>query len=408
MLLETLTTLTVDQADQDPDGFLARFMETKAWVPSDATKLHPFESDDEEEDRKAEEFEDAYNMRFETPKVTNEKITTHSRDTASKYSIRQEPETKRKRAREREKVNKNEARAIQAKEKAMLRKLRMEEAGQKLNKIRDAAGLEGTAINLQEWSNFLTEDWDTVKWEAKMGGEFGENYYSVKEKAMGEEVRREGVSRPQWDSDIDITDILPSFVTEDKSMLVISDEEADSHDDTKGAKASTKKKVRRKQEGRMQRRKLQQLVDEKVDFEVALNGTGSNAAGSFQYRETSPLSFGLTTQDILTASDSQLNRFAGLKKLATFREASRRQKDMKRLGKKGRLRQWRRDTFGSEQRERQTLQDIVLDAHTAQNRETDGHSDPVSTNARVTRKHEGHTEQHPKKKKRRLTSRSSD
>jgi protein KRI1 len=48
------------------------------------------------------------------------------------------------------------------------------------------------------------------------------------------------------------------------------------------------------------------------------------------------------------ADDTQLNQFAGLKKLASFREAEKKEKDQKKLGKKARLRQWRKDTFGNE------------------------------------------------------------
>ena len=57
----------------------------------------------------------------------------------------------------------------------------------------------------------------------------------------------------------------------------------------------------------------------------------------------------MTARDILLApSDKHLNEYAGLKKLATFRDEEKKRKDKKRLGKKARLRQWRRDVFGRE------------------------------------------------------------
>jgi protein KRI1 len=68
----------------------------------------------------------------------------------------------------------------------------------------------------------------------------------------------------------------------------------------------------------------------------------------FRYRETSPISFGLTARDILMAPDASLNEFAGLKKMASFRDAEKKRKDKKHLGKKARLRQWRKETFGNE------------------------------------------------------------
>jgi protein KRI1 len=57
----------------------------------------------------------------------------------------------------------------------------------------------------------------------------------------------------------------------------------------------------------------------------------------------------LTARDILLApSDQDLNEFFGLKKLATFRDPEKKRRDKKRLGKKARLREWRRGTFGRE------------------------------------------------------------
>jgi protein KRI1 len=43
-----------------------------------------------------------------------------------------------------------------------------------------------------------------------------------------------------------------------------------------------------------------------------------------------------------------LNQFVGLKKLAAFRDPTKKQKDRKHLGKKARLRNWRKETFGDE------------------------------------------------------------
>lgn len=44
-----------------------------------------------------------------------------------------------------------------------------------------------------------------------------------------------------------------------------------------------------------------------------------------------------------------MNTFVGLKKLASFRELDKKKKDKKRYGKKKRLREWRKEVFGSEE-----------------------------------------------------------
>ena len=98
-----------------------------------------------------------------------------------------------------------------------------------------------------------------------------------------------------------------------------------------------------KKTARQQRRAIEDMVDEKLQL-----GTLSSAStGGFRYRETSPLTYGLSASDILLASDSQLNQYVGLKRLAAFRDPQKKRKDRKSLGKKARLRQWRMETFGS-------------------------------------------------------------
>lgn len=50
--------------------------------------------------------------------------------------------------------------------------------------------------------------------------------------------------------------------------------------------------------------------------------------------------------DILAADDADLNAYAGLKKLAPFRDPAKKQKDKKRYAKKKLLKQWRKEVFG--------------------------------------------------------------
>jgi protein KRI1 len=90
-------------------------------------------------------------------------------------------------------------------------------------------------------------------------------------------------------------------------------------------------------------------VDDQLQLELNNSMPETSRSASFRYRETSPKSFGLTSRDILLADDKQLNEFAGLKKLAAFRDPDKKKKDLKHLGKKARLRKWRMDTFGNEE-----------------------------------------------------------
>src|SRR5215471_16723643 len=48
--------LDIEAADKDPETFLSNFLTSRAWIPTETANLQPFESDDEDEDNKAEAF----------------------------------------------------------------------------------------------------------------------------------------------------------------------------------------------------------------------------------------------------------------------------------------------------------------------------------------------------------------
>ena len=355
-------------AEKDPEGFLSTFMSAKAWVPSAGSKFQPFESDDEEDDRRAEAFEEAYNLRFEDPKGSNEKLLSHARDAAAKYSVRKETPNSRKRTRDAERARKEAEKRERDMEKARLRKLKVAEAEEKIKRIKDAAGLRGNALADQDWSALLSGNWDNERWEEEMKIKFGDEYYADRDVDAVKEGRNgvPKIKKPKWQDEIEITDLIPDFDNEEESSMPrisMTDEDSD-HDADKGSggiliqPSQSGSKTRRKdiqkrqealkREARKERRKIEQIVDENLAVSDELSNFGTKNSAPFRYRETSPQAYGLTSHDILMASDAQLNQFVGLKKLATFREAEKKKKDKKRLGKKARLRQWRRETFGDE------------------------------------------------------------
>ncbi|KAK4123651.1 Krr1-domain-containing protein [Parathielavia appendiculata] len=383
----TLTELDVANADKDPEDFLNKFMASKAWAPEGAgSKWQAFESDDgEDADDIADEFEHAYNMRFEDPAKSNEFLKTYSRNMAAARSARKEELTGRKKQRALEKERKEAEKKEREAERARLRRLKIEEASEKLAKIKQAAGMSGKTLKDEEWLKFLEDAWDDDKWEEEMKKRFNDEYYAQVDDMSMDEDQEDDVSgannkktkkpkKPKWDDDIDIKDIIPDFDDEVKPNITLSDEEvaqehqaseqqeeepSDTDSDSPPAKkrkttADLKKdRLAAKRQARVELAKIEALVDRKIELEnpraLQSSSKSSTAGGGFRYRETSPNSFGLTARDILLApSDAALNEFAGLKKLATFRDAEKKRKDKKRLGKKARLRQWRRETFGRE------------------------------------------------------------
>ncbi|KAK0653846.1 KRI1-like family-domain-containing protein [Cercophora samala] len=384
-----VTELDVKNADKNPEEFLSKFMASKAWAPDH--KWQAFDSDEEDgEDDIADEFEHAYNMRFEDPTKSNEVLKTYSRNMANARSARKEELTGRKKLRALEKERKEAEKKQKEAERARLRRLKVEEASERLKKIKQAAGMSGKQLTDEEWVEFLDKAWDDDHWEEEMKKRFNDDYYkeaddmlidSSEEEASGSEdedgkkkKKSKKPKKPKWDDDIDIKDIIPDFKEDEEEVaaIALSDLEADQpapsvegsdsdSDDSdrpakkrKTTKDLKKEKAAAKKAARAELAKIEALVDTKMEIEQprALSKSKGKEQFTFKYRETSPTSFGLTARDILLApSDAALNEFAGLKKLASFRDAEKKKKDKKKLGKKARLRQWRRDTFGKEYEE---------------------------------------------------------
>lgn len=379
--------LDVSLADKNPELFLSNFMDSRAWVPDDGSKWEAFESDDGEGNDDADEWETAYNLRFEDPAKSNEVLTSYSRKIVEARSVRREDAKGRKRQRELEKERKEEEKRQRNEERSRLKRLKMDEAEEKLKKIKKAAGLKGEELKDDEWTKLLESAWENDQWEEEMNRRFGEQYYAAADiesesddeaGASNSASKKKKPKKPKWDDDIDIKDIIPDFEDEEaKPKVTLSDSEGEAEGDDQPAefsqdeeaeddRPSKKRKTAKdhkaerqaaKRASRQERARIEALVDAQLELEepTALSTSrrnkkeaGASAAG-FRYRETSPQSFGLTARDILLApSDAALNEFAGLKKLATFRDVDKKRKDKKRLGKKARLREWRREVFGRE------------------------------------------------------------
>ncbi|KAI1353124.1 KRI1-like family C-terminal-domain-containing protein [Xylaria sp. FL0043] len=358
----------VNEADKDPELFLSNFMASRAWAQGEGNGWQPFESD-EEEDEKADEWEAAYNMRFEDPGKSNEVLRSYARDITTSVSVRREEKTGRKRQRELEKEKKEAEKKQRKEERARLRRLKLEEAEGKLAKIKKAAGLRGKELKDEDWQKLLEGAWENNEWEEEMNKFFNDEYYAEGDEVSGDEDGVEGskkkVKKPKWDDDIDIKDIVPDFDDEERPKFTLTDDEEaedeqeEEDENAPAAKRQKTTKERKKErlasqkEARKERAKLEALVDAHMnleDPEILGGATSSKNTGlpSFGYMQTKPESFGLTTRDILMASDADLNSFAGLKKLAHWRDPEKQSKDRKRLGKKARLRQWRKETFGPE------------------------------------------------------------
>ncbi|KAL6702417.1 Kinetochore protein Spc24 [Coniothyrium glycines] len=372
-----ITAEDVEKADQDPETFLSNFMASRAWVPTTTAAFRPLESDDDDDDAAADEWESSYNMYFEDTAGANEKIMTYARDAVASTTVRRDDAKGRRKAREAARAKREAERKEREQDLARLRKLRVDEMEQKVKQIRKIGGLSGRDFKMDDWKDVLEADWSDGQWDIEMQKRFGDTYYDQGDAGSGSEdgsntkVKKK-VKKPKFGDDIDIKDLVPHFKMdgEEKLVFALSSDEEDSEMDMREDvetihDASTKSSKKRKQEraevksvARRDRRLVENLVNESLEFEAAM-AAKPKAQTRFRYRETSPTTFGLTARDILLADDKQLNEFAGLKKLATFRDADKKKKDKKYLSKKARLRQWRQETFGDADGPKDVFETVV-------------------------------------------------
>ncbi|KAL5114998.1 Kinetochore protein Spc24 [Pleosporales sp. CAS-2024a] len=355
-----ITAEDVEQADKDPETFLSNFMASRAWATSDKSHLQPLE-DDSDEEAAADEWENSYNLYFEETAGANEKIMTYARDAVASTTVRRDQATGRRKAREAARAKREAERREKEQDLARLRKLKIEEMEEKVQQIRKIGGLSGRDFKIDDWKDVLEADWSDDQWDAEMQKRFGESYYEARDAGSesdeeGSQSKKKKAKKPKFDDDIDIKDLVPDFKDDEderRDIALSSDEDGDD-DGAEEASSKSKSSKKRKQEradaksaARRDRRLIENLVNSNLEYEAAL-AAKSKAPTRFRYRETSPTTFGLTARDILLADDKQLNEFVGLKKLAAFRDADKKKKDKKHLGKKARLRQWRKETFGDE------------------------------------------------------------
>ncbi|TKA60193.1 hypothetical protein B0A55_12962, partial [Friedmanniomyces simplex] len=262
----------------------------------------------------------------------------------------------------------------------------IEEAEEKVQRIREAAGLRGKDVDLTEWRDVIEGDFEDEEWDREMRRRFRESYYAEGEGGNDEEddgdagERNRKAKKPKWEDDIDIKDLVPEFEDEEREPeFTLSDEEdeadggapipdeAEANDDDEAedsngdadptTKPTRKSKQDRQQDkaatkraARLQRTAIESLVDTNLPIAHPTVAASTNTpVAGFRYRATSPTRFGLSARDILFADDAALNQFVGLKNMHSWRDGEKKRRDKKRFSKKARVREWRREVFGREE-----------------------------------------------------------
>ncbi|KAI9601545.1 hypothetical protein H4Q26_001369 [Puccinia striiformis f. sp. tritici PST-130] len=383
-------TEEIRQAQQDDDEFLRSYVLGRGWIDKEAKKIPKYkdlvapggqakhknsnpsgsnstvlgktaifdEHDEEDEEfvEKAEEFETKYNFRFEDPYPT---VTTHARDTGP--SARRKDDG-RKLGREAVKARKDEEKRQRMEELERMKELKREEVMKKLDLIRKNAGAED--CNLDDID--LDSDFDPDSHDRRMQHVFDNDFYG----------KTDPDGKPVWEDDIEIDDILPDAAPQTEEINF--EPGGDAYDPLApgGKKLSKKMKKLAKSAGKKRgldpnpepadqedepedtreidddleglspeerKKKLLDALDEyhKLDCEDMIGDMPTR----FKYTNTEATDW-MTPEQILMATDAELNQVIGLKKLAPYRSATNdrklatRKKKLKELRKKLKTRTW--------------------------------------------------------------------
>lgn len=315
--------------EKDAEGFLTQYLNNKAWIQKDKTvptykEIVEEEENEEFEDRN-DQYETAYNFRYEDP--NGAEIVSYARD---QTTVRRDKMSNRQKKREKERLAREKEEEQEKLQLAKQRKSKVNEVADKLGKLQDALGEGDEKIAQILAEQDLDGDWDDNEWDRRMQKLFDDEFYDRQDKDAkdaAEALNMNTTSGADDNNDVEYEDLGESVEPEETHVDV--------------PRKLTKKEARQKAE---------QFVKDNEDLLLDSTKLAQQKKNSgFRYRDVDPESFGLTSRDILLASDKDLNNFAGLKKLASYREKEIMEKDRRRYGKSKRLRQWRREVFGNEE-----------------------------------------------------------
>ena len=331
---------------KNEDNFLNEFMGQQAWMPKEGDRVIDLDlqdEDDEEFDNAAEQFENAYNFRFED--ANSAEIVSYARNQAT---LRRSATNSRRRKREDERQEKDEEK--KQKDEAVQKK-----KTKKANKLTDVleqlkkefgADIDEKMVKKIS-STLLNSDYSEDNWDSVVAELFNDEFYNAEEK-------------PEWDNDLMHEDVYEGEDA-DEPMGQDEDEDEEPEEEEAEVKVTKKDKKQSKLKQKKEKKKLSEMVDkaleqnklaiiDEVEKEEESRGRSKNVEDGvkFRYREVSPESFGLTHREIFAADDTDLNDFISLKKFAPYRAKELIAKDRRKVMKSRRLRDWRKKVFNKE------------------------------------------------------------
>ncbi|RLN56098.1 hypothetical protein BBJ29_006718 [Phytophthora kernoviae] len=297
----------------DPETFLQHYLSSEGW--KDKTDVVPHYDDivkedeeDAEELEKAEDFEHAYNFRFE--EQDGGIIQTHSRHVDD--SMRREDDS-RKRKRAERKERKALERQKKEEELRRLKNLKQAEIEQKLKKVARLMGEQEGVAGLKPED--LEGDFDPEEYDKRMQAVFDEQYYGEDDDDMEE--------KPTWDEEEDkeLFAGLPVDPDDEEEQEGDGGQEEDGEegDEVEQEEEEEEQAPPKKMTIEQMQREKQTYLDDlySLDYEDLIGDIKCR----FKYRQVQNNDFGLTVDEIMAADDKELKQLVSLKRMAPYADA---------------------------------------------------------------------------------------
>nr|XP_018916870.1 PREDICTED: protein KRI1 homolog [Bemisia tabaci] len=306
------TDPNIDKSEE----FLKDYILNKRYLEKDdqsnKTELEDL-SEEEEELKKAEEFEYKYNFRYEEP--DREFLKRYPRDIES--SMRRKKDKQEKRRLQREKAKERKLKKFEEKQKevAELKKKKREELVEQIKKLKDLTGNDKLAFE----DELMDEDFDSTKFDQKMEEVFNNDFYNDEdtEKPVFEDDDFDYSYYENQEADPED----PNFVMDcDYNPEVAKQKKLEkklkSKDKKKNALTSTES-TELPDEIKSNAEAFEKYIDEfyKYDFEDLIDDLPCR----FKYSKVVPNSYGLTIDEILAADDDELEKWCSIKKVDRIR-----------------------------------------------------------------------------------------